>query len=111
MSSKFAEFLNSEKIDPRRVLAASRHLERLRFEDRQIRLAVRTSKKGDAKPAESSDAEPKKRRSGRAVTPVLLASAQAGARLSGAQKTRLVRALNRVLEQKKKEPVDLRKVF
>ena len=52
-----------------------------------------------------------KRRSGRAVTPRLLSAAQTGATLSGPQKTRLLRALNRVLEQKKREPVELRKVF
>jgi hypothetical protein len=112
MSSRFSEFLSTEKIDPRRLLVASRQLERLRPEDRQVRLKKRLSKKaGDAAaaPAEAKDAP--KRRSGRTITSRLLSMAQAGATLSGAQKTRLLRALNRVLEQKKKEPIDLRKVF
>jgi hypothetical protein len=113
MSSRFSEFLSNEKIDPRRLLVASRQLERLRPEDRQIRLKKRLSRKaGDAAAAPAADAkDAPKRRSGRTVTPRLLTAAASGGPLSGAQKTRLLRALNRVLEQKKKEPVDIRKVF
>lgn len=112
MSSRFSEFLTNEKIDPRRLLVASRQLERLRPEDRKIRLKKRLGKKSaDAAAATPEAKDAPKRRSGRTVTPRLISQAQAGATLSGAQKTRLVRALNRVLEQKKKEPVDLRKVF
>jgi hypothetical protein len=115
MSSRFSEFLTTEKIDPRRLLVASRYLERLRPEDRAVRLKKRLSKKsGEAAPApaagEVKEAAPK-RRSGRTITPLLLESATAGKSLSGSQKTRLLRALNRVLEQKKKDPIDLRKVF
>lgn len=113
MSSRFAEFLSTEKIDPRRLLVASRGLERLRPEDRQIRLKKRLGRKEDAAPsadaAEKKDAP--KRRSGRTITTRELNAAQAGGRLSGPQKTRLLRALNHVLVQKKKEQVELRKVF
>src|SRR5687768_12510892 len=113
MSSRFSEFLTNEKIDPRRLLVASRQLERLRPEDRQVRLKKRLGRKADAPaavPTDAKDAAPK-RRSGRIITPRLLQAAASGGPLSGAQKTRLLRALNRVLEQKKKEPVDIRKVF
>jgi hypothetical protein len=113
MSSRFFEFLGNEKIDPRRLIAASRQIERLRPEDRQIRLQKRLSRSADAAPA-PADGEKKevaKRRSGRTITPRLLQVVEAGGPVSGPQKTRLLRALNRVLEQKKKEPVDLRKVF
>jgi hypothetical protein len=113
MSSRFSEFLTNEKIDPRRLLVASRQLERLRPEDRQVRLKKRLSRKAEtpaAAPTDAKDAAPK-RRSGRTITPRLLEAAATGGPLSGAQKTRLLRALNRVLEQKKKEPVDIRKVF
>lgn len=109
MASKFSDFLSEHKIDPRRVLAASRRVERLRPEDRALRLARRQSRKasdGDkAKPAET------KPRSGRPVTPKLLAAAQAGGAVPGPAKTRLVRAVNAVLGSKKQEPVDLRKLF
>jgi hypothetical protein len=115
MSSRFSEFLTNEKIDPRRLLVASRQIERLRPEDRALRLKKRLGKKsGEAPAAAPADAEkeaPAKRRSGRTITPRLLSAAQTGGSLSGAQKTRLLRALNRVLEQKKKDPVDIRKVF
>jgi hypothetical protein len=115
MSSRFHEFLTTEKIDPRRLLVASRQLERLRPEDRAVRLKKRLGKKsGEAAPAaadgEKKEAAPK-RRSGRTITPRLLTIAESGGSLSGAQKTRLLRALNRVLQQKQKEPVDIRKVF
>src|SRR5688572_22297164 len=112
MSSRFTEFLTTEKIDPRRLLVASRQLERLRPEDRQIRLKKRLGRKAeDGSAAAEATKDAPKRRSGRVITPRLLSTAQAGGTLSGPQKTRLLRALNRVLEQKKKEPVDLRKVF
>jgi hypothetical protein len=114
MSSRFTEFLSTEKIDPRRLLVASRQIERLRPEDRAIRLKKRLSKKADA-PAAAAEGDEKKevvkRRSGRPVTPRMLSAAQTGATLSGPQKTRLLRAVNRVLEQKKREPVELRKIF
>jgi hypothetical protein len=111
MSSRFSEFLSTEKIDPRRLLAVSRKIERLRPEDRQIRLKRRLSKGKDAPAADAAAAPPAKPRSGRAVTPRQLALATSGGTLSGAQKTRLLRAINHVLEQKKKEPTDIRKVF
>jgi hypothetical protein len=115
MSSRFSEFLSNEKIDPRRLLVASRHLERLRPEDRRIRLQKRLGKKSADAAAGGADATEKKEavkpRSGRVITSRLLNSAQIGGSLSGPQKTRLLRALNRVLEQKKREPVDLRKIF
>jgi hypothetical protein len=100
MASKFQEFLSTHKIDPRRLLVASTALERLRPEDRALRLK---------KPAEGE--EKKKPRSGRPVTQRLLDSALAGKAISGPQKQRLVRALNRVLEQKKKDSIDFRAVF
>lgn len=117
MSSRFSEFLSAEKIDPRRLVAASRKLERLRPEDRKVRLERRLKKGSDAAAAAPAAAEgaekkePVKRRSGRPVTPRLLQQAMTGATISGAQKTRLLRALNSVLTQKKKGEVDLRKVF
>jgi hypothetical protein len=112
--SRFSEFLSTEKIDPRRLLVASRQVERLRPEDRKIRLVKRLGRKeeGGAAAAEGADKkDAPKRRSGRAVTPRLLSLAQAGGKISGPAKTRILRAINRVLEQKKKEPADLRKLF
>jgi hypothetical protein len=112
--SRFAEFLATEKIDPRRLLAASRGIERLRPEDRAIRLQKRLSKGKEAPPPAADGAAaapPKKSRSGRPVTHRVLELANSGGSLSGPQKTRLLRAVNHLLGQKKKDPIDLRKIF
>lgn len=109
MASRFSEFLSNEKIDPRRVLVASRAIERLRPEDRAVRWNKRNGKKSDAKAEEG--AEVPTRRSGRVVTNLLLSTALEGGKMSGPQKTRLLRAVNRVLEQKKKDPTEIRKIF
>ena len=109
MASKFSEFLQEHNIDERRLLIASKHLERLRPEDRRLR-----RQKTNTEAAASNDdapAEPSKARSGRPVTHRLLATATAGGAISGPAKTRLLRAVNRVLEQKKQDPVDLRALF
>jgi hypothetical protein len=112
MASKFAEFLEKNKIDPRRILAASSELERLRPEDRALKLARRNKKKADGPPAASTEeGAPKKPRSGRPVTPRAIAAAQNGKPVPGGAKTRLVRAINHVLSKKKKEAVDLRTLF
>ena len=110
MASKFTEFLQSNKIDPRRVAAASRWLEKLRPEDRALRLKKRNSKSAEGGAAAGGEA-PAKPRSGRPVTAQLLSKALDGKPVTGPGKTRLLRAVNRVLEQKKKDPVDLRSLF
>lgn len=109
MASKFSEFLTANKIDPRRILAASFELERLRPEDRAKRLAKRLAKASEAKPAEGE--APKKPRSGRPVTRQVIERAVEGKAVPGPAKTRLLRAVNRILEQKKKDGVDLRALF
>lgn len=108
MASKFSQFLADNKIDPRRIIAASKAIEGLRPEDRRIKLAKR--KAGDDKPAEG-DAKPGKPRSGRPVNAVLLRRLEAGGKVSGPAKQRVVRALNHILEARKKDPVELRALF
>jgi hypothetical protein len=109
MASKFQQFLSENQIDPRRVLVASRAIERLRPEDRAARLARRQARKAETKPEPGSI--PAKPRAGRKVTARLLAQALEGKPIQGPAKTRLLRAVNRVLEQKKKNPTDLRTLF
>lgn len=112
MATKFAEFLDSQKIDPRRLLVASRNLERTRPEDRRYRLKRRG--KSEDKPAPDAEGEAataEKPHSGRPVTRQLLDRATVGKPISGAAKTRLLRAVNHVLSQKKKDPADLRALF
>jgi hypothetical protein len=108
MSTKFSDFLQAQKIDPRRLAAASARIERLRPEDRRAKLAQRQAKASETK---TEGEKPAKPRSGRPVTSRLLSQALGGKPVPGGGKTRLLRAVNRVLEQRKKEPVDLRALF
>src|SRR5271163_4624971 len=100
--TKFATFLKDKKVDPRRILTASHKLESLQPEDRAIRLAKRTARGSEDKKAPT---ETRKARSGRPVTPRALDAALAGKAVSGPTKSRIVRALNALLEHKKLEKV------
>ncbi len=112
MASKFSEFLKENKLDIRRVYAASRKLEQLKFEDRRIKLQKRKGGDEAAPPAEGEEpAAPAKPRSGRPVTEQLISKLEAGKPVSGPAKTRLLRAVNHLLEQKKKKPVELKALF
>ena len=97
--SKLSDYLHKHKIDPRRILAASKHLEALRPEDRMIRLAREQAKAGDEK---SKELAAKKQRSGRAVTRPLLHKALLGKPLTRRARARVVRAINAVLARKSK---------
>jgi len=109
MASKFSQFLTDNKIDPRRIIAASKELEALRPEDRRAKAAKRQAA-GSDKPAEG-DAKPAKPRSGRPVNAVLLRRLEAGGKVSGPAKQRLVRALNHILAARKKDAVEVRALF
>ena len=106
--SKLDDYLKTQKIDPRRILVASRDLENLRPEDRSVRLAKKRAKGGDES---AKEAAAKERRSGKPVSKPTLDRALAGSSVSGAAKSRIVRALNAVLTQKKKSEVALRDLF
>jgi hypothetical protein len=108
--TKFAQFIAAKKLDPRRILAASHKMERLTPEDRTIKLNKRRIRAaGDA--ADKVAKETRKPRSGRPVTRRALDAAVEGGTVSGPTKTRLLHAINRLLEQKKQEKVDLRALF
>lgn len=107
--SKLSQFLASKKLDARRLRAASRQLEHLQPEDRRIKLNKRLAKKGEG--GENAPKETRKPRSGRPVTQRAIDAALAGKSVSGPTKTRILRAVNHLLEQKKQEKVDLRAIF
>jgi hypothetical protein len=109
--TKFAQFIAARKLDPRRILAASQRLERLQPEDRAIRLNKRRARIGAAEGTEGVQKETRKPRSGRPVTPRAIDAAVRGGDLSGPTKTRILRAVNLLLELKKQELVDLRTLF
>lgn len=111
MATKIEEFLNERKIDPRRILSASVRIERLQPKDRAIRLAKRKARKSEDGGKKKEGLAAEKPRSGRPVTDRTLRSALQGKPISGPAKTRLLRAVNRVLEQKKQDPVTLYALF
>jgi hypothetical protein len=108
MATKFDTFLTDNKIDPRRLLSASRQIERLRGDDRRIRLALSQARKSEVAKRPEGLSKP---RSGRPVNPKTLRDASAGLKLSTAARTRLLRAVNRILEQKKCDAVALDALF
>lgn len=118
MASKLDTFLSDQGIDPRRVLTASRQEERLTRTDRQIRAArarAGAKAKGDDKPkaaeAPVEGAPQPSGRTGRSLTERALRAARAGAKLPGPIKSRIVRAVNRILAQRGKDTVDVRALF
>jgi hypothetical protein len=111
MATKFESFLSETKIDPRRIIAASYDIERLRPEDRAIRLAKRVARKSEDAAKKKEGLAAKKPRSGRPVTQRAISAAMTGKDVSGPMKNRILTAVNRILEQKKQEKVDLRALF
>jgi hypothetical protein len=111
MATKFEDFLKEKKIDPRRILSASAEIERLRLEDRKIRLAKRAHRKSEDPSKKKEGLAAEKPRSGRAVKQEAINAAFAGKQISGPQKTRILRALNHVLEQKKHDKIELGAIF
>ena len=108
--SKFSDYLQKQKIDPRRLLSASKKLEALQPSDRAIRLTRRLSRKSEDAPEKKPQTE-KPARTGRPVTLPTLNNALQGKAVTGAAKTRILRATNAVLKQKKKTEVTLRDLF
>ena len=108
--TKFAKFLEESKLDPRRILAASCKIERLTRDDRLF-IAEAARKRRLAGKKDGVKAERKKMHSGHPVSPSLITAAKIGKSVSGPGKTRLLRAVNLLLEQKKQPTVDLRAIF
>jgi len=111
MATKIEDFLKEKKIDPRRILVASAEIERLQPEDRQIRLAKRAARKSEDPAKKKEGLAGKKPRSGRPVTIEAIHAAYAGKQISGPQKTRILRAVNHVLSQKKQDAIELAAIF
>ena len=104
--SKLQTFLTQNKFNLKRLLAVSHKLETLQKDDRSFKLARRNGKKEGAEKVEVA-----KPRSGRAITPRTLTMALAGTAVSGPSKQRILRAVNSLLEQKKKDKVELKILF
>ena len=107
MATKLETFLTDKKIDSRRVIAASNELEKLRPEDRAMKLAQRQARKKDEKKQPGSP----KPRSGKALSAATIDRAFAGKAISGPAKQRVLRAVNHILEQRKQGAVELKDLF
>ena len=109
MSSKLEQFLTSKKIDKRQVLVVSKHLEALQPEDRALKLAKR---KGKGEGGEKKEGTPTgKPRSGRPISEVQLGKIFAGKPVPGPAKTRVLKAVNAILERKKLDKVTIADLF
>lgn len=107
MASKLENWLTENKIDSRRVCAASHSIERLTPADRSVKLKYRLARKAEqAKPEGLT-----KPHTGRPLTMPTMGKALAGQFVSGPTKSRVLRAVNSILEQRKKAPVTLRDLF
>lgn len=107
--SKLSDSLKNHKIDARRIVLASKGLERRTRED----LAL-VAKKAEMKAGktEKDDAVMKtKPRSGRPLTLPQVEKALRGETISGPAKTRVVRAVNEILKARKKAEISLRDLF
>lgn len=107
--SKLSDFLTKNKIDSRRVVLASERLESRTAEDLQLAKTKKAMK--DGKVEKNEDVMKQKPRSGRPVTGAAMTKAIGGQTVSGPTKTRIVRAVNAVLAQKKKPEIGLRDLF
>ena len=112
-TNKLTAFLDSNKLNAQRLLAVSHKLETLQRADRAIKLGKRQNKKAAAAGTvkEGDVKETGKPRSGRPVTPRALEVALGGGTVSGPAKQRILRAVNYLLEQKKKDKVELKTLF
>ena len=107
--SKLSDSLKNHKIDARRLALTSRGLERRTTEDLALVAKKAAIKAGKA---EKDDAVVKQKpRSGRPVTLPQIEKAMRGETISGPAKTRLVRAVNAILEGRKKPAVGFRDLF
>lgn len=105
-ASKLQTFLTENKLNTQRLLAVSHNLETLTKADRDLKAARSAGKKEGAEKKEVA-----KPRSGRPVTDRALNAALGGGTISGPTKQRILRAVNYLLEQKKKDKVDLKTLF
>ena len=106
--SKLQDYLTKNKISVRRLTATSGKLERLTPSDRKIKRARKLAKGGDEGSKELATQKP---RTGRKLNAATVQRAIAGTAVSGPAKTRVLRAVNAVLTQRKKPEVKLSDLF
>lgn len=107
--SKLSDWLKTNKIDARRVVVASKGLERRTTEDLALVAKKAAIKAGKSEKDESiTKAKP---RSGRPVSLPQVEKALRGETISGPAKTRVVRAVNAILVGRKQPEIGFRDLF
>jgi len=106
------DFIHSKGIAPDSIVAISQKLEVMNPQDRKLlaqRAAKRKGKETASKPyAELNIAKP---HSGRGLTAATVASALNEQALSVRQRSKMLRAVNALLEKKKEAAVDMKTLF
>lgn len=107
--TKLNDFLTTNKINPKRVVLASKAIESRQADD--VDLIKKKKAMKDGKLEKDPVVQKTKMRSGRPVTEPTLTKAMGGRLINGPSKTRIVRAVNAVLVQKKKTEIGFRDLF
>jgi hypothetical protein len=106
----FADFLASKGIEPKQILAASARLESVRDEDRELIRARRKKRRTQAGKS-YEELQLAKPRSGRPLREGHVEAALADKPVPGPVRTKLVRAINALVEKKGGEPVRAPQLF
>lgn len=101
---QFADFLSEKGLSPDQILRVSRRIESLRDADRAL-MRKRALKRRTSAGQSYEEANLAKPRSGRPLRPGHLAAATGDQPVPGPVRTKLVRAVNQILQKKGQEPI------
>jgi hypothetical protein len=104
----FADFLRDKKIPEAQLIGVSNELERLRPEDRELLLKRQAARTAEKKYDEEKIGKPRR---GRGVTTQSIARALADQPLARKVRSKLLVAVNTVLERRKQEKVRTEQLF
>jgi len=107
---QFSDFIREKGLDAEQILRVSRRLESLTDEDREL-MRKRAVKRRTAAGQSYEEANIAKPRSGRPLRPGHLEAAMNDEPVPGPVRTKLVRAINAILEKKGQEPVRAPQLF
>ncbi len=107
---QFSDFVSQSGLDANKILRASERLERVRDEDREL-MRRRAEKRRRNAGQSYADAGLAKPRSGRPLRPGHVAAVMADRPVPGPVRTKVVRAVNALLQKKGGEAVTAPKLF
>ena len=107
---QFSDFLSQAGIDTGRLLRASQRIEGVQDEDRAL-MRKRAEKRRRSAGQSYADAGIAKPRSGRPLRPGHIEAAMSDQPVPGPVRTKMVRAVNAILQKKGQDPVNAPKLF